>query len=322
MEVAQDIHRIEAPLGDRVIYLYVLVGRERVVLVDTGMDTTPREYLVPALDALGLRPEQIDYAVITHSDFDHQGGNVSLREIAPDVCLMCHGLDVSLIESIDRLIDGRYGEFRADHGIDDPDETKAWIRANSRSEVPIDITLTGGETIQLGPGWRIEVLHTPGHSSGHLSLHDPRSRTLIIADAALWNCVPTRTGAPAFPPTYRYVDSTLASLQRFQSMPVDLLLTSHYPQRLAGHAVAEFLAESRAFVERVEAALCDELERVRSPRTTRELIDALGPRLGRWPEDHGIYLAFPLMGHLERLHQRGRIEAGRRDGWVTWRWTG
>jgi glyoxylase-like metal-dependent hydrolase (beta-lactamase superfamily II) len=248
------------------------------------------------------------------------GGNAAMRDLVPRALFVCHDLDRPLIESIDRMIEERYGEFAADHGLADSDELKASYRAIARG-VPTDLTLTGGEKIRLGPGWDVEVLHTPGHSRGHISIHDPRGHAVVIADAALWNAVLTKEGKPAFPPTYRYVDTYLATIQRLQGMPIETLLTSHYPV-YRGSAVAEFLGESRAFAERFEEALRDELRRSSAPRTTRELIAELSPRVGTWPASAAPALAFPLMGHLERLHQFGIISAGRREGLVTWRWVG
>ena len=318
MEVAQGIHRIEAPLGDRFVCLYLLVGDDGALIVDTGLDETPRASLVPYLDALHLAPEQIRYVVITHADLDHMGGNASLKALTPNALFLCHDLDRLQIENIDRMIAERYSEFAADHGIDDSAETKAWTRANARG-VPIDLSLTGGEKIRLAADWQVEILHTAGHSRGHLSIHDPRSRSLIIADASLWNAVLRKDGTPAFPPTYRYVETYLASIQRFQGMDVDTLLTSHYPV-CTGRSVAEFLGESRAFVDRVDAALQSELRRSTVSLTTRELIESLSPRLGQWPDAAAQNLAFPLVGHLEQLDRYGRIAAERRDGRIVWRW--
>ncbi len=319
MEIAPGIHRICTPFGDRFVCMYLLVGEECALLVDTGIDSTPREAIAPYLDAIGLAPARIRYVLTSHADFDHNAGNGSMRELAPDALFLCHELDQAMIEDIELMIRDRYSEFARDHGIDDPEEAKQGIRASTRT-TPVDMALTGGERIRLGPGWQVQVLHTPGHSRGHLSVHDARSRTLIICDATLYNAVLRADGAPAFPPTYRYVDNYVASMNTFRGMPVDTLLTSHYPV-YQGAAVHEFLAESRAYVERVDAAVRQELAGAGAAHTLRELIDALAPKLGEWPAAANPYLAFPLVGHLERLVQFGLVQEGRgRDGLVTFRW--
>lgn len=319
MEVAPGIHRIETPLGDRLNSLHVLLSQKnQALLIDTGLANTLEEHLVPYLKNLGLDPRQIRYVLITHADFDHMGGNASMRELAPDALFLCHALDRAEIEDINIMIDERYGEFRAEHGIDETDESKDAIRASTHT-VPIDVLLTGGEVIQLDNDWPISVLHTPGHSRGHLTVYDHRSRTAIITDTALWHGLVNKDGSPAFPPTYRYVDSYLASIQRLQAMPITTLLTSHYPV-YRGPAVAEFLSESRAYADRVEETLRAELIQGKRAYTMRELIDVLGPRLGAWND--ATSLVYPLYGHLERLMQHHLVTQNRRDGLATFRWTG
>ena len=312
MEVAPGIHRIEAPLGDRFVCLYLLVGDDAALLIDTGLHDSVDQVLVPYLRAAHIEPRRIRYVLSSHADFDHMGGNAAVKELAPAATFLCHTLDRAMIEDIDCMIELRYSEFAADHGIDDSEETKAWIRASARG-VPIDIALTGGEEVRLGADWSVQILHTPGHSRGHLSVYDPRSRAAIITDTALWNAVLTTQGAPAFPPTYRYVETYVASTQRLQGLPIDLLLTGHYPV-YDGSAVAAFLGESRAYVDRVDAALREELGRATAPPTMAELIASLGPRLGSWPEAASSALVYPLAGHLERLRQYGLVDAVRGAG--------
>jgi glyoxylase-like metal-dependent hydrolase (beta-lactamase superfamily II) len=315
MEVAPGIHRIEAPLGERFVAMHLLVGDEAALLFDTGMDRMPYEYVLPYLDQIGVPASGVRYVVTSHADFDHTAGNASMQEIAPQATFLCHRLDQAMIEDVETLIRERYGEFAADHAIDETEQSKAYIREQSR-HIPIDVALTGGETIRLGMHWQVEILHTPGHSRGHLTIHDPRSGTLIICDATLYNAVLYKNGKAAFPPTYRYVDSYVATMNRFAGMAPHLMLTSHYPI-YRGVAIAEFIAESRVYVDRVDAALLGALADG-APHTLRELIDALNSSLGEWPEKAGIYLVHPFAGHLERLVQYGVLETGRRDGLLTY----
>jgi glyoxylase-like metal-dependent hydrolase (beta-lactamase superfamily II) len=318
MEVAPRIHRIEWPFGERVVCSYLFVGDERVLLVDTGIDRTPHEAIVPYLARIDVGLSRLSYVLISHADLDHMGGNAALKEHAPNALFLCHELDRPMVESVERLIRDRYGEYAADHAIDDSDERKAWIRTNVRP-VPIDVGLQGGERLRLARDWRVDVLHTPGHSPGHLSVYDPRSRALVMADAIQWSAVVRRDGTPAFPPQYRSVDPYLASLQRFQGMEIATLLTGHYPV-YAGAAVAEFLAESRAFADGLDAATRACLQDAPSPLTTRELIEILSPGVGWWPASANPLLAFPLLGHLERLRRLGFVTTERQNGLIAWRW--
>jgi glyoxylase-like metal-dependent hydrolase (beta-lactamase superfamily II) len=317
MEIVPGIHRIATPFANRVVYQYLFVGEEKILLFDTGMENTTKEHLLPYLDQIGLSPDRLTYTIISHSDLDHQGGNDALKAAAPRILFMCHNLDKPWVESLDRLIVERYGQFKADHAIEDPPETIQWMRESARSSIPMDIGLEGGETIRLSPDWTVEVLHTPGHSFGHLTIWDPKHRTAVIGDAILWNAVPTVTGEPAFPPTYQYVDTYLSSIQRLQSMPIETLLTSHYAiQR--GADVQGFLSESRAFAQRLEAATLEVLQESGQAHTARELTEIISPKVGTWPASANVYMIFPLLGHLQRLESRRQIRISRRDGLLTY----
>ncbi|MBA2679191.1 MAG: MBL fold metallo-hydrolase [Ktedonobacteraceae bacterium] len=319
MEVAPGIHRIETPLENRLNCLYLFVGSQRTLLIDSGLGSTPGKSLLPYLDALGLHSRQIHYVITTHADIDHMGGNAAVRTLSPDALFMCHELDRRMIEDLALLIDERYGEFRTAHGIFESTETLAWMHAHAQG-TSIDLALSGNERIHLGSGWLVEVLHTPGHSRGHLSVADPRSGSIVVADAVLGQTLLTQDGRSAFPPIYRYVDSYLETIQRLQNIPITpttALLTSHFPV-LRGQDITEFLHESRNFVNRVEQALIDELMGSGQAYTMRELINALSRQLGDWAD--GTALVNPFQGHLERLISNRQVLIGQRDDLVTFKY--
>src|SRR5262245_16369113 len=126
MEVAPRIHRIEWIFGDRVVCSYLFVGDERVLLVDTGIDSTPKEAILPYLARIGVGLSSLNYVLISHADLDHVGGNAALKVRAPNARFLCHELDRAMVESTERLICDRYGAYAVDHAIDDSDERKAW----------------------------------------------------------------------------------------------------------------------------------------------------------------------------------------------------
>jgi glyoxylase-like metal-dependent hydrolase (beta-lactamase superfamily II) len=315
--LTEGIHVIESALGERVVRQFLLTGDEGALLIDTGLHSTPLEHIAPYVESIGLDPSQVRYVLTTHADFDHQGGNIAARRLFPRAVFLCHHLDRALIESTDRLIEERYGEFRFDHGIEDASETTAWIRSVSRSETPIDIAFESEAHIRLGAGWVVQVLHTPGHSLGHLSIWDQRSQTAIIADAALWSYLPTRDGRPAFPPTYRYVRPYRQTISLLQALKPSNLLTSHYPLK-SGAEVDTFFEESLDFVNRLEECVYREIAESGSALSARDLIERLSPRVGEWPSSAGQCLIYPLIGHLKNLEKSGLVEAHRDGSVVTW----
>ncbi|MBV9491993.1 MAG: MBL fold metallo-hydrolase [Verrucomicrobia bacterium] len=320
-EWTRGIHVIEAALADRILRIFLLTGIDRVLLIDTGVDSTMGDRLVPYLREIGLPPSRISYVLISHADFDHQGGISSARKLLSEPTFFCHSEDAPLIESAPCLIEKRYSQFRNEHGIDDSPETKEWIRANCGVDAPVDVLLSGGEEVRLEPDWAVRVLHTPGHTKGHLSIWDRRSKTAIIADAALGSYLPTSDNRPAFPPTYRHVNSYRSTIRALMDLKAEAMLTSHYPLMEGGEA-DNFLSESIAFTERLDGELQRTLQSAGSPRSTRELIADLSPRLGQWPDSAAALLAYPLMGHLELLESLGAVCRVAGHPFVKWTWMG
>ncbi|HYA51503.1 MAG TPA: MBL fold metallo-hydrolase [Streptosporangiaceae bacterium] len=317
MEIAEGVHRIETPLGDRVNCVYLFAGTRSALLFDTAIGPAVTSHVQPYLASVGVEPARVRYVVNSHCDWDHHGGNGAVHDLAPAAVLCCHELDRPLVEDADLLFARRYDELAAD-GITEPAATRRFVAANTR-QVPMDLSLSGGERFCLGSGWAVDLLHTPGHSRGHVSIHDPRSHTLVVGDAVLGNAVLLADGSPAFPPTYRYVDTYLATAQRLQAIGSAQLLTAHYPV-YRGPDAAEFLGETRAFADRAEAALRRELAAAPEPVTMRVLTERLGPVLGRWPADANQFLSQPLLGHLERLERHGLVHRFRTDAQTAYAW--
>lgn len=315
MEIRPRLHRIPAPLGERFVALYLLDGPNGGLLFDTGIAESVTGTLLPYLDAIGYDLSRLHWAINSHCDFDHTGGNAALLAAAPHVELLAGTLDVPLVEDLEVLITERYGEFRDTDGFDDPPETTAYIRASAQV-APVSRGLEGGEEFDLGDRV-IRVLHVPGHSDGHLALWDEANSALLIGDATLGETVPTADGAPAFPPTYRDTDPYLASIETFRSLDAELLLTAHYPV-YEGAAVAQFLRASAEYTHRLDAAITDALTASPTPRTSREIISDIAPTVGDWSESAAGYLIFPVTGNLERMVQRGTVVVGARDGIRTW----
>lgn len=303
-------------LGPRDLYQNLLIG-ERCVLIDTGLSGTPEEVILPYLLRMGLDPDDIAMAIISHADADHFGGNENLRRMAPRALIACHERDAAWVEDPDRLVEERYNQFGKDHGMGLSPEERAGARAMMGGRVGVDLTLQGGETLRIADGWHVRILHAPGHTHGHLMVYDPRSEAAIICDAALGSVIPDAKGNPSMPPTYCYPETYLPTLRKIAALKPRHLITSHYPM-MSGAEVGEFLAESVGFVRRVERAVLGFLRKAEGRRTLREIVDGVGGSLGDWPEAAAPNLTFPISGHLNALTEARRIRRGRRGGLVCW----
>lgn len=316
MEIATGLHRIECPIGDRFVAVHAIVGARHIAVVDTGYEGSVESEVLPYFDAHGLERERVRFIIITHADYDHSGGAETMRAAFPNAMVCAGESDRAQLEDLERMINERYGEFAADHHFSESPEAEAFIREVAGS-TRIDVGLTGGERLNLG-GRYLEILHAPGHSPGHVAVLDEESRIVVLGDAVLGDTVALADGSPAFPPTYRSVDSYRATIRNLKGRNPAAISPAHAPVLADGDAQG-FLDLSLAYADRVEAVALDVVTSSTRALGLLEIIGAGHERLGVWPEPAYFYLVYPVLGHLEVLERRGLIASRRdSDGLVRW----
>jgi glyoxylase-like metal-dependent hydrolase (beta-lactamase superfamily II) len=315
MEVAPGIHRIESVLGPRPFSQYLL-GEERWLLFDTGVASTPDEVILPFLEAAGRDPAELDLVVVSHADVDHFGGNETLRAAARRALFAAHVADVPWIENRERILRERYGWYAA-YGVGYPPESAAWLRDAMGADVPVDVGLVGGEAIRLGQSLSVRVLHLPGHSSGHLGLWEPRSRTAIVMDAVMARGLLDTDGNVIHPPPYFDAAAYEGSARVLISLEPERLLTAHYDV-IGGTDVDRFLDDTIDFVRDARETV-EEILRSEREVTLSRVLELADGRLGPFTSMPNE-LAGPVRVHLRELAASGRAEESP-DG-LRWTWVG
>ena len=217
----------EARKVQRVVYSYILLG-ERVCLVDTG-PAGGEQRICDALAGLGKSVKDVDLVLNTHEHPDHIGGNAFFNR-SSEPRFACHEDAVRWIETLE--IQHRE---RPVHGF--------YVLAGQ--PVHIHRHLHDGETIDLGGGTSLQVIFTPGHSPGSISLLCPQDRTLLIGDA-----VQPVDGLPL------YIDpgKTRASLKKLMGISgVEKMYLSSVEMPYTGEAVKDAFTASLDYLDRVEA---------------------------------------------------------------------
>ncbi len=217
----------EARKVQRVVYSYILLG-ERVCLVDTG-PAGGEQRICDALASLGKSVKDVDLVLNTHEHPDHIGGNAFFNR-SSEPRFACHEDAVRWIETLE--IQHRE---RPVHGF--------YVLAGQ--PVHIHRHLHDGETIDLGGGTSLQVIFTPGHSPGSISLLCPQDRTLLIGDA-----VQPVDGLPL------YIDpgKTRASLKKLMGISgVEKMYLSSVEMPYTGEAVKDAFTASLDYLDRVEA---------------------------------------------------------------------
>jgi glyoxylase-like metal-dependent hydrolase (beta-lactamase superfamily II) len=297
VELVHGVHRIDAEVGGRPLYLFAFLG-ERRLLLDAGCASTVDEFIVPALADLGLGLRDLDVLLVTHSDLDHQGGAHRLKAANSSLWVTCGLLDIPLVADPDALVAERYEAYRERHGLAPADSARAWMREESGGPVRIDVGWSGGELLDLGPEWALRILHVPGHSAGHLAVYDERSGALFSGDCVQGSVYLGLDGTAKLCPTYTHVDAYLETVDLVESLAPQDLHGCHWPA-WRGPEVNAFLAETRDYVARVDGLVRGSLA---EPLTLEQLIWRVNAQLDPpWPDDVAPELVYSVHGHAERL---------------------
>jgi len=296
MEILPGIHRIESDLGTRFMCQYLLAGEDRKILVDTGLAGTPEAVIVPYLEGIGLSIGDVDEVLISHADVDHCGGNRALQEMAPSLRFLSGEADRAWIENRELMLAEIY-RWSEPYGFGPDEESVEWLRTELGGDSPVDTGLRGGETLRLGPDWRIEVLHLPGHTPGHLGLWDSSSGAAIIVDAALERGIYDREGKLLQPPRYFDASAYRATVRRLRALNPEHLLTAHYPPMQEGEVIG-FLDRSLEFTHRVEEVAREGLRN--GVTDLWDLTRLADERLGPYP-DFAIEIGAGVRAHMGTL---------------------
>ena len=148
---------------------YLVVGKERAALIDTGTGIGNIEQVVSELTDLPVT------VVLTHEHYDHVAGAYRFEQIAmfdnrDALAVLERGRDNA---SLRRYVTDDYLWKPLPEGFD----PETWVIPPMKPT----ILLHEGDIIDLG-GRALEVIYTPGHSPGSICLLDNEKRILFTGD--------------------------------------------------------------------------------------------------------------------------------------------
>jgi glyoxylase-like metal-dependent hydrolase (beta-lactamase superfamily II) len=124
----------------------------------------PGDEVEKVLDVLARHNLRARYIVATHAHLDHVGGVERLQR-ATGAAVLMHAADLPLFEHLDVQAEML--------GLSPP------------GRVDVDRFLKEGDTLRCG-SLALQVLHTPGHSPGSLSLHLPGGQAKLFSGDTLF----------------------------------------------------------------------------------------------------------------------------------------
>jgi glyoxylase-like metal-dependent hydrolase (beta-lactamase superfamily II) len=202
-QLAIGIWRVPTSRGDR-DNAFLVDGDDGLTLVDVGWASAP-SVLLGSLAELGRKLIDVRRILITHAHPDHVRGLAEFRRHVPDAHVLMHFDDAAWLRGGRVPRGGRHGALG---DVLDAVPLLHW------TPVEPDGELIDGAVVDGSDGLR--VIHTPGHSPGHVALlHEP-TRTLLTGDAIF-----NRGRQPAQAPTMLAHDPATAA-HSVQLLPVDV----------------------------------------------------------------------------------------------------
>ncbi len=236
MQITDRIHALRIPFqimdpsGQKVprfVYSFLIYGR-KICLIDSGV-TSSDKIILDYMKKTGHRPEEISLLILTHSHPDHIGAANKIKSIS-GCTVAAHAAEKSWIEDVD---------------MQERERPVPGFKSLVEGSVRVDRLLQDGDVLDLD-GLSLQVMHTPGHSSGSICLWLSEGGALFSADA-----VPI----PGDMPIYQDILASVQSIQRLKSISgIKLLLSAWDEPRLDGEAYG-VMDRGLAYLQRIHSAV-------------------------------------------------------------------
>jgi glyoxylase-like metal-dependent hydrolase (beta-lactamase superfamily II) len=173
-EIVSGVYGISMAMG--YVNAFLIAGEDGLALVDSGLPRR-KDAILGVVAGIARQPADLKHILITHYHVDHMGSLADLKG-ACDAKSYVHPADSPVV--------------RGDEPQPGPNPSSLLgklvgpVLARLSPEPPaaaVDVEVQDGEELPIAGG--IKVLHTPGHTPGHLAfLLHRRGGVLFVGDAA------------------------------------------------------------------------------------------------------------------------------------------
>ena len=322
MEV-EGVTRLPLPVGVHgiaTVNAYLLADGPHVTLVDCGVwRADPADDGLAALRqgvrTAGYELSDVSRIVITHAHIDHYGLAGRLMELT-GAELWMHALtdlDCEKYRHPETAIARRRDTY-TDHGLPAAElpavahGLRDWM-PYLHSVVEASTRLRGGEKIRIG-GRAWEVIHTPGHSTGHVCLWSPDLEVVLSGDHLLPGVTPPVTFERGFDTDP--LRSYLESLRRIEALRAVQVLPGHgNPFGDVQRRIEAILRNKMRRLDAIRQAVED------GPKTVVEIADRVFTRV--MLQHQRSFALAETLAHIAYLRHDGVVERRiRPDGVYEW----
>lgn len=201
---------------------YLVLGEEKVLLIDTGMGVGSLRKLIDTLTDLPV------ILVNTHCHPDHAGGNA---EFDP---AFINPADMDVFEKMTTL------EFRSQDVSHMPGGAEFVTQLQPQGPTPI--ALKDGQEIDLG-NRTVRIIFTPGHTRGSLCIYDNRTGSLFGGDTLIGRGTALKEWNSAT------VEDLYDSLMKLKEYKITAIYSGHDPKGMSPDLLDRKIACARQLLD-------------------------------------------------------------------------
>ncbi|KXJ00143.1 hydrolase [Bacillus cereus] len=202
MEIAKGVEMLQLEFQEFIIHPILLWDDEMAVLIDTGFPGQFEDIQVE-MERVGVSVDKVKVVILTHQDIDHIGSLPNVLENGvSDIKVYAHELDKPYIEGDLPLL--------KDVHVENPPKGK------------VSDTVIDGQELPYCGG--ILILHTPGHTPGHISLYLKPSKILVAGDS-MYSVNGVLGGVHA--PTTLNIMEARQSLKKYLNLDIESVVCYH-----------------------------------------------------------------------------------------------
>ncbi len=200
-------------IGD-MVHCYVWEWAGGLTLIDTGMPTHAHAIL-DALTAKGYALHNVRRIIVTHGDADHAGSAAKLKR-ATGAVVGCHSVEKVLLEHPSKRVPAALA-LRPLFAV-----LRLIPQLNVLPVTPDELYVDGQQTPE-----GFTVIHTPGHTPGHISLLHREKRFLIAGDALNNREGKLQLPPPMFTPDMTNARRSVSKLAKKHGEEFDVIVFGH-----------------------------------------------------------------------------------------------
>ncbi|MCX6048440.1 MAG: MBL fold metallo-hydrolase [Chloroflexi bacterium] len=202
-------------IGDAV-HCYLWEWQQGLTLIDSGFPKDARTIL-DAIVKRGYALHNVRRVIVTHADLDHTGGLAQIKK-ATGARVACHTVEKVLLEHPGQRKPAAWF-LRPLFAL-----ARLWPAYRQAPVTPDELMVDGQE---LPEGFT--VVHTPGHTPGHISLLHKEKRFLIAGDALSNRNGKLQAPVRAFTPDEKNAQRSIWKLAKKYGDDFEVMVFGHGP---------------------------------------------------------------------------------------------